>query len=319
MNAEIFAEWMRRQGHKTIRTPSSYWYDAGPRVLQAFPYHWLLQPSKNEINDLMSSYGIICLRYSTPIEFPDGKISYHIILQQPYTLDLMKSQARNGVKRGLERAKVLQVSFERLATEGWILQQDTLDRQNRLRSMTQADWEKVCRSAFDLPGFEAWAAEIDGKMAAALITCQIEDTWCVPFALSHRKYQADHVNNAIFFEVSTNILAREGINEIFFTLQSLDAPPTVDDFKLRMGLMPKPVRQRVDFHPALKLLTTRGVHKMIVGLQKKRDDNPLIAKAEGMLRFNIEGKLPVRQQNWPECISHRKEELIHAIERNQAN
>ena len=37
MNSETFAEWLRRQGHRVYRTASSYWYEAGPRVLQAFP------------------------------------------------------------------------------------------------------------------------------------------------------------------------------------------------------------------------------------------------------------------------------------------
>ena len=72
MNAETFAEWMRRQGHHVFRTASSYWYDAGPRVLQAFPYHWLITPDEKEIRDLMLRHGIAAVRYSTPLDFPDG-------------------------------------------------------------------------------------------------------------------------------------------------------------------------------------------------------------------------------------------------------
>ena len=78
MNAETFAEWMRRQGHQVYRTASSYWYDAGPRVLQAFPYHWLITPDNKERNELMLRHGIIALRYSTPLEVSgrDGQLSY---------------------------------------------------------------------------------------------------------------------------------------------------------------------------------------------------------------------------------------------------
>ena len=145
MNAEIFAEWMRRQGYQIIHTSSSYWYSAGPRVMQAFPYHWLINPTEEEIRGLMLSHGILSVRYSTLLNSSVGKVSYHITLQNPYDMDILKSQARNGVKRGLKRSKVEQIPFERLATEGWALQRDTLDRQKRLRSMTQPQWERICR------------------------------------------------------------------------------------------------------------------------------------------------------------------------------
>jgi hypothetical protein len=307
MNAEIFAEWIRRQGHQVFRTASSYWYGAGPRVLQAFPYHWLISPAQEEIDGLMMTHGIISLRYSTLLNSQVGKVSYHIILHNPYNMDMLKSQSRNGVKRGLSRCSIEQISFERLATEGWILQRDTLDRQNRLRSMTQVEWERICRSATDLPGFEAWAAVSDHELTAALIVCQIDSTWSVPYALSHRKFLNDHVNNALFYSASRNLLDREDIEGIFFTVQSLDAPPTVDDFKLRMGLTPKPVRQRVDFHPWLRPLATTTTHKLFTNLLQHDSGNPVIAKTEGMLRFYIEGKEPLNRQHWPECLMPCKE------------
>ena len=119
MNAEVFAEWLRRQGHRVFRTTSSYWYDAGPRVLQAFPFHWLITPDEKEIRDLMLEHGIAALRYSTPLGFPNGMVSYHVVLKRPYKFEMLRSQARNGVKRGLENFKVEQISFERLASEGW--------------------------------------------------------------------------------------------------------------------------------------------------------------------------------------------------------
>jgi hypothetical protein len=312
MNAEIFAEWMRRQGHQVFRTTSSYWYNAGPHVFQAFPYHWLISPSQEEINGLLRAHGIASVRYSTLLNSSVGKASYHIILQNPYHMDMLKAQSRNGVKRGLNRCKIEQIPFERLAGDGWSLQRDTLDRQNRLRSMTQVGWERICRSAADLPGFEAWAAVADGELAAALIVCQIDNTWCVPYALSHRKFLNDHVNNALFYSVSCNLLARDSLEGIFFTVQSLDAPPTVDDFKLRMGLTARPVRQRVDFHPWLRPLATTTAHRLFASLLQRDSGNPIIAKTEGMLRFYLEGKQPLTYQRWPECLAPRKEEMLNS-------
>jgi len=296
---------MLRQGRKVYRTTSSFWYEAGPRVLQAFPYHWVIRPEENEIRDLMLRHGMVAVRYSTPLNFREGKASYHIELRKPYHMDMLKSQARNGVKRGLAHFSIEQIPFERLATEGWALQQDTLMRQDRLRSMTQAEWARICRAAEDLPGFEAWAGIKNGEMAGALIICRIDDVFNVPYALSHSRFLSDHINNAIFYATACNMLEREGVEHVFYTVQSLDAPANVDEFKFRMGLKPKAVRQCVDFHPLLNPLATAQTLAWSQKLLRRDPSNPLLAKAEGMLRFHVEGAHALPRQPWPECLERR--------------
>ncbi len=310
MNAETFAEWMRRQGHHVYRTDSSYWYDAGPRVLQAFPYHWLISPDKEETHDLMMKHGIVGLRYSAPLTFPYGMASYHIVLHMPYELSALKSQARNGIKRGQEQFRIEQISFERLATEGWSLQYDTLARQDRLRSMKQSMWVDLCRSAHGLPGFEAWAAISGEQLAGAVIVCRIDDVFNVPYAMSRTCCLSNHVNSVLFYSVSCEMLKREGVNAVFFTVQSLDAPANVDEFKLRMGFEPKAVRQCVEFHPFLNQFATPGTLVHTQRLLHRDPANPFLAKAEGMLRFYVEGKRPITEQVWPECVAGQKDVQI---------
>jgi len=310
MNADIFAEWIRRQGYRVVRTESSYWYNPAPGVFQAFPYHWVIKPTEAEIRNLMWRHGAFAVRYSTPFEFPGGVVSYHIVLQEPYSLELLKAQARNGVKAGMNRFKIEQIPFERLATEGWTLQRDTLERQDRLRSMTQQEWERLCRAACDLEGFEAWAATSDGELAAAVIVARMQSNFSVPFAMSHRRFQGEHVNNALFYCVSKELLKREGIENLFFTVQSLDAPANVDEFKFRMGFQHKFVRQRVDFHPLFQPFATSMLHGWARRLLQRDPSNPHFAKAEGMLRFHLEGRKPVEEQAWPERLLAERSLLI---------
>lgn len=311
MNPENFAEWLKRQGHKIYKTQSSYWYDAGPRVLQAFPYHWLIQPSKAELDELMWKEGILALRYSSPVEAYPGMISYHVVLNNPYNLEMLRAQARNGVKKGLSTFQIVPISFERLADEGWLLQSDTLKRQDRIGSMGQYEWCQISLSAKDLRGFEAWGAiSSTGELASALLTCQVDDTFTVPYALSLGKYLPEHVNNAIFYEVSCNLLARDGISGIFFTVHSLDAPESVDEFKFRMNLVPKPVRQRVVFHPLLKPIANQSIHSFLGRMLKKYPGSRLLAKGEGMLRFYLKGIVPLEGQEWPKCLGDYKASLL---------
>jgi hypothetical protein len=319
MTPEIFAEWMRRQGHQVFHTDSSYWYSAGPRVLQAFPYHWQICPSAKEIRDLLMGHGILALRYSAPFDHPCGMVSYHVVLHRPYDLNSLRSQARNAVKRGLNCFKIQPVPFERLATEGWCLQQDTLDRQQRLQSMSREQWERLCLAANGLPGFEAWAALSNGELAAGLMICRIEDVFNVPYAFCHRKHLGNYVNNALFFAVSCEMLGREGVREIFFTVQSLDAPPTVDDFKFRMGLIPQSVRQCVEFHPLLQPFATRRLHRLTQFMLQRNSSNPALAKAEGMLRFHLEGAKSLAEQKWPDCLIPDKDRVLASIVESKVN
>jgi hypothetical protein len=308
MDAENFAEWYRRQGHHVIRSAHSYWYDAGPRVYQAFPFGQLIEPSDDELRALMLKNGIISLRYSAPLHATVGKISYHVTLANPYNLEMLRSQARNAVKRGLAKCEIQQVPFERIATEGWNLQRDTLERQGRLNSMSEVEWKRICFSAVDLEGFEAWSAIVDGELAASLIICKADDIFYVPYAFSHSKFLSYYVNNALFYSVSCNLLARPGIKSIFFTVQSLDAPKSVDDFKFRMGLNAKAVRQRVMFHPLLQPLIGKFSHRTAESLMNRYPQKTSFAKVEGMLRFYLDGNLAEDQQEWPDCIKEASPE-----------
>jgi hypothetical protein len=308
MNPEVFAEWLRRQGHRVLSTPSSYWYEAGPRVLQAFPYHWLITPNNEELNNLMFRHRIIALRYSAPPDYYRGKMSYHIVQNKCYDIVKLKPQARNGIKCGLKKFIIEEIGFDRLARDGWILQEDTLARQNRLQSMTLKKWELLCHAAKDLPGFHAFAAISNGELAAAVIVCQIDNIYSVPYAMSHCRFLREHVNNALFYSVCCELLRKDEIKEIFFTVQSLDAPVNVDEFKLRMGFEARAVRQIVEIHPFLKPLVVPGIHGLTQKLIHQFPFNPLLAKADGMLRFYLEGRRPINEQSCPDCL---KEEIKH--------
>jgi hypothetical protein len=223
---------------------------------------------------------------------------------------MLRHQARNGVKRGLNNCTVSQISFERLAEEGWPLQLDTLERQGRVDSMSQDTWHKICLAAKDLPGFEAWGAVADGELAATLFTARINSVWYVPYAQSHHKFLNKYVNNALFFTASCDMLAREGVSGIFYSLHSLDAPESVNEFKFRMSFIAKPVRQRVAFHPLLRPLANPLSYRVVSALLKRNPESSTIAKTEGMLRFYLQGRLPAEQQVWPNCLEDLKDDLL---------
>lgn len=302
MNAENFAEWQRQQGHQVVRTQSSYWCEAGPRVFQAFPYHWLISPSQQELDHLLQHNKILAIRYSTPIDAPEGKVSYHLVRSGAYNLEDLHGKTRKYVAQGLSNLTIKSVPFSMMAEQGWGLQHDTLQRQNRTNSMQQTEWVNLCVAAENIPGFEAWGAFAQGEMAAGLITVHIDDTYHLLYLMSHSQYLSLHVNHTLYYAVTNQFLAREGIKLVFSTLESLDAAQDIDTFKFRLAYQPKPVRQRVVFHPILRPFASKTARRLLNRLLKLNTNNPLLSKANGMLRFYVDGKLPINQQEIPACL-----------------
>jgi hypothetical protein len=313
MNPEIFAEWLRRQGYRVIRSSSSYWYEASPRVYQAFPYHWVIQPPEDEILGLLRQHHAIALRYSAPVSSPLGKISYHAIYDQPaYTLEGLDRRSRQNIRTGLKNCSVEPVTFQRLAEEGWCLEEDTAARQGRKPAMDQETWRRRYLAAADLPGFEAWGALVEGRLTASLLTFQIDD-WCEFISQQcHHDYLCVRVNNALTYVVTQTMVDRPEINSIFYTIQSLNAPASVDEFKFRMGFVARPIRQRVSFHPLIAPVAIRAAHAMLVRYLKRAPESAFCSRAEGVLRYHLQGNLALEKQIWPECLEESRSEILNA-------
>jgi hypothetical protein len=313
MNASIFAEWLRRQGHRVVHTESSYWFDASNHVYQAFPYHWIINPREKELSDLLRSNQALALRYSTSIDNSFGMVSYHAVYEQPtYRIEDLDRRSRQNIRNGLQNCKVEGISLERLAEEGWTLELDTTERQGRKGALNKESWRKRYLAAVDLPGFEAWGAMVEGRLVASLLSFQMDDCCELISQQCQHEYLSARVNNALTFVVTQEMVQRSGINSIFYALHSLDAPPTVDEYKFRMGYHPKPVRQRVVFHPLFQSLARPSTHAFLVWLRQRKIRSNLLAKSEGMLRFYLQGNKPLPQQEWPPCLETYRNDLVVA-------
>ncbi|HUO24466.1 MAG TPA: hypothetical protein VMU61_02295 [Candidatus Aquilonibacter sp.] len=291
MNVEIYSEWLRRQGQTVLRSPSSYWHSAGFGVCQAFPYHWLIQPPAEELRELMAGARVAALRYSLPAGGPGGNPSYHVIYQaDDYGLESLRSWARKNVRRGLRQCEVTPISFARYVEEGWELRLDTLARQGRRVQESQRDWRRRYLAAAELPGFEVWGAMVQGRLAATLVVFQLDNWFYLLYQQCHSGYLREHVNNALSFTVTRNLVGRPATRGVFYGMQSLDAPSSVDEFKLRMGYEARPVRQSVAFHPVLALLANRFSQQALRAAKGLRPGSRWLAKTEGLLRLHLAEK-----------------------------
>ena len=300
MNAETMAEWFRRQGHHVFHAAGLYWYDQGPRVFQAFPYHRVIEPSERELNGLLLKNMAIGLRYSTTLDAQHGALSYHSVYENGhYTMQTLPRRARTAVRKGLRNMNVESISFDQLATEGWKLRYKTLERQGRTRAESEDWWHRLCHSAEGLPGFEAWGAFCRGRLVAALLAVTCDACYTMLFQQSDSDYLHLGANNVLAYTITNQVTERPGIESVFYGLHSLDASEDVDTFKFRMGFTAKPVRQRVVFNPLLAPAFNRFSHALVQRLIDRYPESSFLTKTEGMLRLYLQGQRPLDRQAVP--------------------
>jgi hypothetical protein len=126
---------------------------------------------------------------------------------------------------------------------------------------------------------------------------------------------AAHVNNALSYAITQTMVGRSEVHSVLYGLHSLDAPPSVDEFKLRMGYTAEPVRQRVVFHRWLAPLCNRASHAALRQLLALKPGDPTLAKTEGMIRFYLEGRRPVEEQYLPRALQPRGANLTARADR----
>ena len=184
-----------------------------------------------------------------------------------------------------------------LATHGWELRRETLIRQSRPQAESEEWWRKLCLSADGLKGFEAWGALIDNKLVAALLGFTCDEFFSILYHQSLTEYLPYAVNNALAYVVTSEVLQRPSHPKLFYGLHSLDAPPSVDNFKFRMGYWAKPVRQRVELHPLLRPFVNPISHSVLHTACRVFPMNATLSKTEGMFRLFLENKLAVSSRN----------------------
>jgi hypothetical protein len=313
MSRNTLAEWLQRQGYRVASTAGSHWYEIRPRVWQAIPFHCLIAPGDAEVRQLLAREGAVALRYSTSWEAPEGKLSYHVInARKDYDLSQFSRSTRYDVRKGLKYAGVEPIPLARLASEGWALRAETLTRQGRVDAETPAWWQRVCASAEGLPGFDAWGAVRAGRLMASILTCTMDGCCVGLYQQCSKEALTTCVNNALTYSFTKEVLSRPNVTQVFYGLHSLDADERLDTFKFRMGYLAKPVRQRVVFHHWVRWCANPWSYRLLQAAQRRWPARSALAKAEGMVRFYLEGRKPLTEQTWPQCLRDRSEVVPEA-------
>jgi hypothetical protein len=287
---EPFAQFLAACGHRVVQTDSAYWYDASRWVFLSAPSHHLIDPSDAELRALFRR-PCLGIRYTAPVE-ARGKLSYQLVCDdRGYRLEALSANTRSKVRRGLRRCEIRPVPFGELAVMGRAADRDTLDRQGRGIRLAGARWARFWQAAAATPGMQGWGAFVGGDLAGFLVTVRFGETVDFLLARSRNDHLDAYPNNALIFSVVEELLARAGVREITFGLESLEPVAPLDQFKFSMGFRARPLRQCVRFHPLLRPVLR---HPVVRAAVQRRANRPgprdvVWRKAAGLLRFAEEG------------------------------
>ena len=291
MDSQRYAEFLRALGHRVVSVGDFSWYDANRFFFLSAPPHRTYAPSAEQLSAALQTLPCLGVRFAAPLE-GEGKLSYQIVCSdRNYGLEKLSGNTRSKVRRGLKRCEVGTVPFATIATAGKQAHEDTIARQGREGAFGNERWQRFFSVCETTPDIEGWGAWHEGTLAAFLVTVTFEDAVEFLLARSCNDTLGAYPNNALIFTVAEEMLARRGVPEITFGLESLEPVAPLDQFKFSMGFERKPLRQRIVFRPVLSTLLRQSPVRNLVRRWTAQPSERAVfwRKAAGILRFAEEG------------------------------
>lgn len=285
MQAGQFAAFWRRQGYRVLETSQCHWYNAKPLLFMSIPYHRLITPGPGELAEVLLRGPAAALRFEGPETGVVGTGGVFVCGDRNYDVSTLHRKARNQTRRGLESCQVERVDFGYLAEHARELNVETLARQRRDPGAARDSlWRRYCAAAAEESDFEAWAAFVEGRLAAFMVAALVEDHFSILHQSSATAYLPHYPNNALVFSVTRLQLSRAEVGCVSYGLKSLDDTSGVDHFKLAMGFRLLPARETIVLNPLLKVALTFGGARAVGWMARRRPESDLWRKVSSVIQ-----------------------------------
>jgi len=260
-SADYILDFYQQHGYHVVKTESCWWvnYYRQKYVYFAFPAHQQVVPTKAEVNELFNRLpSAIALRFIGPTH-GDGKPSFIWVCRKPYNLNVIQKKSRNQTRRGLEKCSVRLLTFSQLICIGWEAHSDTLNRHGqKAQSLGLNDILDDCNA------YKAWGAFIEDSLAAYVVVLLVDDWAHIIINRSTTSSLKHYPNNALVFQVVSELLSQKYINVVSYGWDSLVPNQGLEKFKLGMGFVKEPVKQRIIIRPKFSLLINKYLCKLFI-------------------------------------------------------
>ena len=286
MSHQSYAEFMKKLGHKVVRTESAWWFQGAGGIYAQFPWHETITPGQSEIDSLLGLTGTAA-RYSCP--GGTGRDSHFYVCDDPeFAIEKLSSNTRSKIRRGLKRCTVSPISFDELQRlDAAELSRETMLRQNRTAGPEHdAYWKRYFKAAAETESMEGWAAFNEGQLAAWLIACRFNECINISILRSRRSMLSNYPNNAMLFEFVRNAIRREGVSMVSFGWESIRPQlDSLDDFKLSMGFEKRSVGHRIEVNRFVRPILRGRILSSLEGIAVRRSKHERFGLMAGMLKW----------------------------------
>ncbi|MHC1717139.1 MAG: hypothetical protein AB9883_00570 [Acidaminococcaceae bacterium] len=271
MNNTIFADFFQKAGFRVLASQSSDWVEAQKGFLLSIPYHQLINPSVEELEELLASSGAIGVRFPTSVENYGFDSNLQFCRTVGYSLENLKRQARQQVKKAEANFIIKELSPEILMSDELELLKKTCARQHRHDPKENAAyWHKLCIAAQTTPGALVLGALGEKGLASFLFILETPTAAEFIIQCSDSNMLSLGPNNLLTFYATKRYLAdRNQPLPICYGLGSLEETPSLDRYKVGMGYVLEPIKQRIYIRKSLLWLLnsfTLGVLNSIAKL-----------------------------------------------------
>jgi hypothetical protein len=279
-------EFFVRIGQRTVKSDSSWWHEIQPRVLLSFPYYNLIEPSPEEIHELSRKFYFRAIRYPTPLHAFGFPSTLQVNTDPNYDLSMLEREARRETRRGLENCTLEQIDFAYLAKHGLSLNQDTAKRQGRRTVYTNPQyWRQYCEAGKNTHGLTAWAVMVGGELGTYLVAAEDNKWWNWLLTHSSTALLKKRTSNVLFYEATRQFFQKNPDKKICYGLGSIESVAKLDRFKINMGVMMKPIKQRIVFSKNVRRMLLLVREPGLRLLNKVFPGSYTIRKASAMVRL----------------------------------
>lgn len=282
LDAEGMAQFFERLGHRVIRTPGACWYDFYRGFYVSFPHARLVDPRPSERRHLYRRLALGTRSFGPPDG--QGRPSYDLMCHDPeYDLGRLSANTRSKVRRGLGRCTVERLEPSYVRQRGRAIHDETL---KRIGVREPYPWDTYWRAVEQSDSVEVWGAMADAELVAYLVAVRADRCAEIMVARSSTEALRFYPNNALVYAAVHDMLSRPDLDAVWFGAESLEGAEKVDEFKLSMGFVKRPIRQHIALHPLLRPLFRSGLATRALGaLAARQPRNELLRKLQRLSTF----------------------------------
>jgi hypothetical protein len=280
------ANFLALRGRRIYEACCVLWHSVPGRFLMNLPYQQSLEPSPEELQDLIRFAGAVGVRFTSE-RWCGLEGGIYIRHKCRYDLNSVQVKHRARVRKGMETVEVRPVEEAELLDQGLQLNLETMSRQTRFDPEfgEAKSWNRFVKAMRDCPEISAVGAFEGSLLLAYMIVCK-EDRW---LNILHQMSRLEHLksfpNHVLTYSVTKTACEDPSLDGICYGLVSLVDTAGLHEYKLRFGY--EVVRRSCSFvlNPRLDPLLNNPVARWGVRqLRKLRPKDERLGMVDTVLR-----------------------------------